>query len=190
MPSLRRRQHRLVYSLLRRAWVRSVFLAQVRRVQRPSQHRPSIPRRIPKRCWRLCRVSFRKGRDIEAAGLAIKVLGLSPDRRSDGRVAEALYKLANSATKEASDKAFALLEGTMATKGADILYQLWLDKGVRDTTHRRAEKWLKGEPFARTASNALVIAVRLRMAESCEKKYEMLPLAAKGGTAFAPSVSA
>lgn len=128
---------------------------------------------------------LQEGRDAEAVGLAIKVLGLSPDRRSDGRVAEALYRLANSATKEASDKAFALLEGTMATKGADIVYQLWLDKGVRDTTHRRAEKWLKGEAFARTASNALVIAVRLRLAESCEKKYEMLPLAAKGGTAFA-----
>jgi hypothetical protein len=128
---------------------------------------------------------LQEGRDAEAVGLVVKVLSKHPDRRSDGRIAEALYKLANSTEKGPGDSAFALLQGTMATKGADILYQLWLDKAVRESTRRRADKWLRSEPFARTASNALVIAVRLRMAESCEKKYELLPLAAKGGTAFA-----
>jgi eukaryotic-like serine/threonine-protein kinase len=126
-----------------------------------------------------------EGRDAESVGLVVKVLSKHPDRRSDERIAEALYKIANSSTKEAKDTAFALLEGTMATKGADILYQLWLDKAVRDNTRRRAEKWLRSEPFARTASNALVIAMQLRTAESCEKKHELLPLAAKGGSAFA-----
>ncbi len=125
------------------------------------------------------------GRDVESVGLVVKVLSKHPDRRSDERIAEALYKIANSNTKEASDTAFALLEGTMATKGADILYQLWLDKALREHTRRRAEKWLRSEPFARTASNALVIATRLRMAESCEKKFELLGLAAKGGSASA-----
>ncbi len=128
---------------------------------------------------------LQEGRDAEAAELVVKVLSKHPGRRSDARVAEALYQLANSTEKGPGDSAFALLQGTMAPKGADILYQLWLDKAVRESTRRRAEKWLRSESLARAASNALVVAVRLRTAESCEKKYELLPLAAKGGNAFA-----
>ena len=133
----------------------------------------------------LMQAKLQEGRDVEAVGLAAKVLSKHPDRRTDPRLAPVLYKLANASSKEASDLAFGLLEGTMATQGADILYQLWLDKAVRESTRRRAEKWLRGEAFARSASNATVIASRLRTTESCEKKRELLPLAAKGGNAFA-----
>lgn len=73
----------------------------------------------------------------------------------------------------------------MAANGADILYQLSLDKSVRETTRRRAEKWLRSEPFARAAPNSTVVAVRLRQAETCERKYDLLPQTAKAGGAFA-----
>jgi serine/threonine-protein kinase len=126
---------------------------------------------------------LQEGRDLEAIGAIVKVLTKHPDRRSDVRVVEGLYRLANSATREASDTAFSLLQGMMATKGADILYQLWLDKAVRDTTRRRAEKWLRGEQFARSAASTTVLAVRLRLAESCERKHDLLPMAAKAGSA-------
>jgi eukaryotic-like serine/threonine-protein kinase len=129
-------------------------------------------------------VKLQEGRDAEALAAAVKVLSKHPDRRADARIADALYRTANSSARDAADTAFALLEGTMATKGAEILYQLWLDKAVRESTRRRAEKWLRSEQFARAASNAVVIATRLRLAESCEKKADLLPLAAKGGTGF------
>ena len=135
----------------------------------------------------LMQTKLDEGSDREAIGLAVKVLAKHSDRRSDGRIAEALYRLANSNVRDAADTAFALLQGTMATEGADILYQLAFDKGVRESTRRRAEKWLRSEQFARSASNALVIAVRLRFAETCEKKHDLLPLVAQGGNALALS---
>lgn len=120
-------------------------------------------------------------RETEALSLAVRVLSKHPDRRVDGRVGDVLYRLANSSTKNTSDTAFALLEGTMATKGADILYQLWLDKAVRESARRHAEKWLRGDQFARSASNSLVVTMRLRLADTCEKKRALLPSVAKGG---------
>lgn len=125
------------------------------------------------------------GRDTEAVNLVSKVLSKNPDRRSDAKVAEILYGLANSNAKDAADLAFSLLEGTMSSVGADLLYRLWLDKAMREVTRRRAEKWIRSEPFNRAAANSTQIAARLRLAETCEKKRDLLSMAAKGGTAFA-----
>jgi serine/threonine-protein kinase len=123
-----------------------------------------------------------QGKDSEAIALLAKAIGKHPDRRNDTRVADALYRLANSSAKDAADSAFSVLEGTMAAKGAEILYRLWLDKAVRDTTRRRAEKWLRSEQFHRSAPNALVIAVQLRAAETCDKKHALLTNAKTGGS--------
>lgn len=124
-------------------------------------------------------------RELEAVGLIAKVLSKNPDRRSDPKVAEMLYALANSSAKDAVDLTFSLLEGTMSTNGADLLYRLWLDKSVREPVRRRAEKWIRSDPFSRAAANSTQVATRLRLAETCAKKYELLPMAAKGGTALA-----
>jgi eukaryotic-like serine/threonine-protein kinase len=139
----------------------------------------------PEALLTLMQTKLSEGRDADATSLASKVLSKHADRRSDARIAETLYRAANSASKEAADTAFALLEGMMAQQGADVLYQLWLDKAVRESTRRRSEKWLHGAQFTKSASSATVLAVRLRLAESCEKKRDLLPLAAKGAGPFA-----
>jgi hypothetical protein len=121
------------------------------------------------------------GQDAEAVSLAAKALTQHPSWREDARLAPVLFRGAASESKETSDLAFGLLEGTMAARGAEIVYQLAQDKGARESVRKRAEKWLRSPEFAEHASGALQSAVKLRYAESCAQKQELLPLAGKVG---------
>ena len=120
-------------------------------------------------------------KDTEALGFVMRALGRQPERRNDDRLAHVLFRTANSPQKDVADKTFALLQGILGAKGSEIIYQLWIDKSVRDSTRKRAEKWLRSEPFERTASGATYVAARLRMADSCEKKLALLATAGKIG---------
>lgn len=150
-----------------------------------SSERVPDPSKDPEAILAAAQAKIDEQHDLEAVGLIAKVLSKNPERRSDAKVAEMLYALANSSVKDAADLSFSLLEGTMSTQGADLLYRLWLDKSVREPVRRRAEKWIRSEPFSRAASNSTQVATRLRLAETCAKKYDLLPMAAKGGTALA-----
>jgi hypothetical protein len=121
------------------------------------------------------------GQDAEAVSLAAKALTQHPSWRDDARLAPVLFRGAASESKETSDLAFGLLQGTMAARGAEIVYQLAQDKGARESVRKRAEKWLRSPEFAEHASGALQSAVKLRYAESCAQKHELLPLASKVG---------
>jgi hypothetical protein len=123
-----------------------------------------------------------EGQDAEAVQLVARALTQHPSLRDDPRLATVLFRGAASETKETSDLAFGLLQGTMAARGAEVVYQLARDKGVREGVRKRAEKWLRSPEFSEHASGALQSAVKLRYAESCEKKHELLPLAGKVGT--------
>jgi hypothetical protein len=150
-----------------------------------SNDRPSDAAKDPDSILMSAQEKMGGGRETEAVNLVAKVLSKNPERRSDQKVAEMLYAIANSNVRDAADLAFSLLEGTMSAAGADLLYRLWLDRAMRESTRRRAEKWIRSEPFNRAAPNSTQVAVRLRLAETCEKKYELLTMAAQGGTAFA-----
>jgi len=125
-----------------------------------------------------------EGRDAEAVSIVSRVLGKHPARRNDDRVAHILFRTASSNASGVANSTFSLLQGTMAAQGAEILYQLAIDKSVPNHVRARAEKWLHSPQFDRAASDALRVAARLRLAPTCESKHAMLPMAAKaGGTA-------
>jgi serine/threonine-protein kinase len=121
------------------------------------------------------------GEHAEAVQLVARALTQHPSLRDDPRVGPVLFRGASADSKETVELAFGLLQGTMAARGADIVYQLTLDKSVRESVRKRAEKWLRSEEFANHASGALQSAVKLRYAESCAQKHELLPLASKVG---------
>jgi hypothetical protein len=92
-----------------------------------------------------------------------------------------LFRGAASERKETAELSFGLLTGTMAARGADVVYQLTLDRSVRESVRKRAEKWLRSPEFGEHASGALQSAVKLRYAETCSQKRELLPLAGQIG---------
>jgi hypothetical protein len=96
-------------------------------------------------------------------------------------VANILFRTASSNSNGVANATFSLLQGTMAAQGAEILYQLAIDKSIPTHVRARAEKWLHAPQFDRAASDALRVAARLRLASTCESKHAMLPMAAKAG---------
>jgi hypothetical protein len=126
-----------------------------------------------------------EGHDAEAVSTLVRMLAKHPDRRNDDRVADILFKTASSNANGVSNTTFSLLQGTMAGQGAEVIYQLAIDRSVPSHVRARAEKWLHTVQFDRAASDALRVATRLRLASSCETRHAMLPIAAKAGGAAA-----
>ena len=122
-----------------------------------------------------------EGKDADAANIVARVLGKHPDKRNDSRVADILFKTASSTAKGASNTSFSLLEGTMAGPGAEIVYQVAVDKSLPVFARGRASKWLASPQFDRAASDALRTAVKIRFATTCEAKHAQLPAAGKVG---------
>ena len=122
-----------------------------------------------------------ENKELEAVNTVSRVLGRHPDRRSDPRVANILFKTAASTSKGVSYTTFSLLEGTMAAPGSEIIYRLAVDKSLPSSIRTRAEQWLHNPKFERAASDALKVAVHLRFTSTCEGKHAILPMAAKVG---------
>ena len=78
----------------------------------------------------IAKSKLREGKDADAANTVARVLGKHPDKRNDPRVADILFRTASSTAKGASNTSFSLLEGTMASPGAEIVYQLAVDKSL------------------------------------------------------------
>jgi serine/threonine protein kinase len=124
---------------------------------------------------------LREGKDADAVNAVARVLGKHPDKRNDSRVADILFKTAASTAKGTSNTSFSLLEGTMAAPGAEIVYQLAVDKSLPVFVRGRASKWLASSQFDRAASDALRTAAKIRFASTCEAKHALLPMAGKVG---------
>jgi serine/threonine-protein kinase len=124
---------------------------------------------------------LREGREQEAITSVARILGRHPDRRNDARVANMLFKGATIPAKGVSNTAFSLLEGVMAAPGAEIMYQLAIDRSLPGYVRSRAEKWLHSPQFDRAASDALRVAAKIRFAPTCESKHALLPTAGKAG---------
>lgn len=114
---------------------------------------------------------------------AVKVIGqllaADPNMNTNPDVASTLWMGAQ--TKKSSDQAFSLLEGPMGAKGADIIYDLVMTKGVAWNVKRRAERWLHSKQFKDHASPALDVAVALRFANNCPLRYGLLLRAKSAG---------
>jgi len=124
---------------------------------------------------------LREGKELEAVNGVLRVLGKHPDRRNDARVASILFKTAGSTAKGVANTTFSLLEGTMAAPGAEVVYQLAVDRSLPGYVHSRAEKWLRSPQFDRAASDALRVAAKIRFAPTCEAKHALLPMTGKAG---------
>jgi hypothetical protein len=150
----------------------------------PSAEAPSLGSAEPKDADSLIALASARssaGEVAEAVTLVARALSQHPSLRDDPRLGPVLFRGAASDAKETAELSFGLLQGTMAAQGADVVYQLALDKGVRESVRKRAEKWLRSEEFKEHATGALQSAVKLRYAESCAQKHELLPLAGKVG---------
>ena len=136
----------------------------------------------------LAQAKLREGKEFDAVNGVVRVLGKHPDRRNDPRVANILFKTASSTAKGVANTTFSLLEGTMAAPGAEIMYQLAVDKSLPLYARGRAAKWLNSPQFDRAASDALRVAAKVRFAPTCEAKHALLPMAGKSGGSAALAV--
>lgn len=122
-----------------------------------------------------------EGRHADVLPLIDRLIARSPELKSDARVARILAKTAASNNARAAAESFSMLKGPMGEAGAEILYELSLRSDVAAGVRKRAELWLLGKEFARTAPLPLYAAVKLRQAKSCEEKHALLPFAADAG---------
>ncbi|HLV23050.1 MAG TPA: serine/threonine-protein kinase [Polyangiaceae bacterium] len=108
-----------------------------------------------------------------------RVIGLEPMRIHDPDVSNLLMAAAQ--VPASSDAAFELLESKMKAKGADVIYELAVTKGVPPNVRRRAEAWLKTPAFQKNSSPELNVAVALRHATECRQRHALLKRAKNVG---------
>ncbi len=108
----------------------------------------------------------------KAVEVTERALKRSPELVSNPSVASTLWVAAQDESSQ--DAAFALLQGQMGAKGADILYDLVTTQGVKRSVVTRAEKWLTTPEFQKNSSPALNVAVALRQAKSCQQRAGLL----------------
>jgi eukaryotic-like serine/threonine-protein kinase len=106
---------------------------------------------------------------IAAVGRA---LSIDPSFQSNAHVASLVFQTAQ--VKASSDAAFALLEGAMGARGADIAYDLVTTPNVRPWVQSRAETFLQSPAFEKVASPGLRAIVKLRYSAGCDEKRALL----------------
>ena len=106
---------------------------------------------------------------VKAIASALKV-----DARAS-ELPEVATTLFTTAQKGATrDATFELLSGSMGAKGADIIYDLATQDGIKPALRRRAERWLASDEFDKQSSPALHILVSLRAAKTCRQRHALL----------------
>jgi serine/threonine-protein kinase len=110
---------------------------------------------------------------VKATGAVGRALALDGELKNDPRTARVLFQSAQ--VKDSQDATFALLEGPMASRGADILYDLVVQKGVKPGTQTRAERYVRSADFGEAASPALKAAVAMRKSKNCAEVRSNLP---------------
>ena len=108
----------------------------------------------------------------EAVAALSSALEVDPELNVSKKVASLLFTTAQS--KSGREATFQLLEGPMGSRGADIVYDIWMQEGVKGVVKARADRYLKSQAFERISSPELNIAVALRHAEHCEQKHGLL----------------
>ena len=95
---------------------------------------------------------------------------LSIDARFQGNAQVASLVFQTAQVKVSSDAAFALLEGAMGSRGADIAYDLVTTSNVRPWVQTRAETFLQSPSFEKVATPGLRAIVKLRYSAGCDEK--------------------
>jgi len=118
-------------------------------------------------------------KDPQAVAAVGTALRLDPSVSQKEEVASLLWQTAQQPTS--MDATFALLQGPMRSKGADIVFDLAIEKRVRAAVKHRASRYLSSEQFDKQASPALKVAVALRHAKTCAEAHALLPRARDTG---------
>jgi tRNA A-37 threonylcarbamoyl transferase component Bud32 len=114
---------------------------------------------------------------IEAVEATRRLLGIAPEERDDTDVRYIVSRAANDKGK-ASELAFVVMSQHMGKAGADLLYDLMLQRPELET---RAKIALESARRASQFSPALAIAYDLRYAPSCASRLGLLPRARELG---------
>ncbi|GMV16346.1 MAG: protein kinase [Polyangiaceae bacterium] len=108
----------------------------------------------------------------DAVGSIGKALGVDPSINENPEVASVLWTTAQA--KDSTDATFALLEGPMGSRGADMMHDLATTEGVRREVRQRADRWLGSEAFQKRSTPALNVLVALEKAKTCRERYALL----------------
>jgi hypothetical protein len=101
-------------------------------------------------------------------GAVGRALSIDPAYQNNAQVASLVFQTAQ--VKASSDAAFALLEGAMGARGADIAYDLVTTEKVRPWVQSRAETFLQSKEFEKVATPGLRAIVKLRYSAGCDEK--------------------
>ncbi len=108
-----------------------------------------------------------------------RTLTVDPSFASDDRLSIAVLAAAReSATWK---RAFKLLEGPMAGRGAELIWDIASDKQAPLAARQRAGVWLRSATFRKHATPALLLAAELRTARTCEQARNLLARAKEVG---------
>jgi len=108
-----------------------------------------------------------------AVGAVGRALSIDATFQNNAQVASLVFQTAQ--VKVSSDAAFALLEGAMGSRGADIAYDLVTTSNVRPWVQTRAETFLQSPSFDKVSTPNLRAIVKLRYSAGCEEKRVLLP---------------
>ncbi len=129
--------------------------------------------RDPNIAVELARELFAKKNYTGAVGAVGRALSIDSTYQNNAQVASLVFQTAQ--VKASSDAAFALLEGAMGSRGADIAYDLVTTEKVRPWVQSRAETFLQSKSFEKVATPGLRAIVKLRYAGGCEEKRAAFP---------------
>jgi serine/threonine protein kinase len=107
-----------------------------------------------------------------AVGAVGRALSIDASFQNNAHVASLVFQTAQ--VKVSSDGAFALLEGAMGSRGADIAYDLVTTSNVRPWVQTRAETFLQSPAFDKVATPNLRAIVKLRYSAGCDEKRALL----------------
>jgi hypothetical protein len=116
---------------------------------------------------------------VRATGAVGRALALDPNLSRNDRIATVLYQAAQD--RASADAAFALLQGPMSARGAEIQWDLAAEPAIKPWVRNRAGQWLRSPGFRRVAPPSLTVAADLRTAANCEAARTLLPKAKELG---------
>lgn len=108
-----------------------------------------------------------------------RALAANPRLSDNAEVSTLIWKTIQK--RESSDAAFQLLESSMGTRGADILYDLSTTDGVRRELKQRAEEYFSSGRYRQRSTPALQALIGLRTATSCSERRPFVELAINVG---------
>jgi serine/threonine protein kinase len=124
--------------------------------------------RDPNIAVELARELFAQKNYTGTVGAVGRALSIDPAYQNNAQLASLLFQTTQ--VKASSDAAFALLEGSMGARGADIAYDLVTTNKVRPWVQSRAETYLQSKSFEKVATPGLRAIIKLRYAGGCEEK--------------------